>query len=312
LSKRIRNRIPEGVKESIGKFVVPYASILLVASFVFISNFAQASGVTEYVPNDEVMDLAPAEVAKVVGEVNPYVLQKDADMVQVILAMKDEDFVDKPVITETANTQIAVPSENRKSTITYTVEGGDTLSSIGWRFGLTLATIKAANGLSSETIKPGQKLKLPPEDLSKAQLAKMAPKKVAGASAQTSFKGTFGRPTSGWNMSQPFGHTSFERYHTGIDLTSRSGTTIFASASGRITFTGGGWGGGYGNHIIITHGNGFSTLYGHLSRINVSNGQWVNQGQAIGIMGSTGWSTGVHLHFEIRKNGSPQNPLNYL
>jgi len=308
--KKVRNRIPEKAKDFFGKYVIPYASILVVASFVFISNFAQAAGEAEYVPNEEVMDLGPAEVAKVAEEVNPYILHKEADLVQIALAMKDEDFVDKPVITETANTQIPVQSQERKSTITYTVEGGDTLSSIGWKYGLKLATLKAANGLTSENIKPGQKLKLPPEDLSKAQLAAITPKKVAGA--QSPFKGTFGRPTSGWNMSQPFGHTSFERWHTGIDLTSRSGTTIFASASGRVTFTGGGWGGGYGNHIIITHGNGFSTLYGHLSRINVSNGQWVNQGQVIGIMGNTGWSTGTHLHFEIRKNGAAQNPMNYL
>ena len=73
-----------------------------------------------------------------------------------------------------------------------------------------------------------------------------------------------------------------------------------------------GWGGGYGNYIVITHGNGFSTLYAHLSAINVSVNQAVQRGQQIGAEGSTGFSTGPHLHFEIRLNGAYQNPLSYL
>ncbi len=73
-----------------------------------------------------------------------------------------------------------------------------------------------------------------------------------------------------------------------------------------------GWGGGYGNYVVIAHGNGFVTLYGHLSAISVSAGQAVGRGQVIGAEGSTGYSTGPHLHFEIRLNGVYQNPLSYL
>ncbi len=73
-----------------------------------------------------------------------------------------------------------------------------------------------------------------------------------------------------------------------------------------------GWGGGYGNHVIVDHGNGYQTLYGHLSSLDVSQGQYVSKGQRLGTMGSTGWSTGPHLHFEIRYGGSYLNPLNYL
>lgn len=126
------------------------------------------------------------------------------------------------------------------------------------------------------------------------------------------FSGTFRSPTSGWHVSQVFGRTSYESWHTGIDLDSRSGTTLYAAASGKVIRTNRGWGGGYGNHIIIDHGDGFQTLYGHMASFSVSSGQWVNQGQVLGIMGSTGWSTGVHVHFEIRKNGSAVNPMNYL
>jgi len=307
--KKIRNRTPEGLKEFTGRFVLPYLSLVIIASFVFASNFVQAAESSkEFLPNEKVMDLAPGEVAKVVNAIDPYTANYEEDAVQVVLAMKDQEYLGKPLIAETANT--IIPETTRKSTITYTVEGGDTLSSIGWKYGLKISTIKSINGLGSDNIKPGQKLKLPPQDVSASYIASLSNKNVAGA--QSPFRGTFGRPTSGWDMSQRFGHTSFERWHTGIDLTSRSGRNIFASASGRVSGVYRGWGGGYGNHIIISHGDGYSTLYGHLSQINVSSGQWVNQGQVIGIMGSTGWSTGVHLHFEIRKNGAAQNPLQYL
>lgn len=303
--KKIRNRTPEKLKDFGQRFILPYLSIVLVVGFVLISNFIQGvESSREFLPNEKVMDLSPGEVAKTVNILSPYTSNIEEDSVHVALAMKDTDYLGKPLIAETAETKI---DETRKSTITYTVEGGDTLSSIGWKYGLKISTIKGANGLTSDNIRPGQKLKLPPQDLSSSALAKLS-----AATTKTAFKGTFGKPVSGWDLSQGFGHTSFERWHTGVDFTSRSGKTIFASASGQVVATNRGWGGGYGNHLIISHGNGFTTLYGHLSQINVSKGQWVNQGQVIGIMGSTGWSTGVHLHFEIRKNNVPQNPLNYL
>jgi murein DD-endopeptidase MepM/ murein hydrolase activator NlpD len=75
---------------------------------------------------------------------------------------------------------------------------------------------------------------------------------------------------------------------------------------------GGGWNGGYGNHVIIDHGNGFTTLYAHLTSIFVEPGMTVSQGQQIGTMGSTGNSTGPHLHFEVRYGGVPYNPASYL
>jgi len=305
LYKRIRNRTPEKLITFAGFYIFPYLSIVLIALFVLGSDFIQnIESSREFLPNEKVMDLSPGEVAKTVNNLGPYTQNLEEDSVQVALAMKDTDYLGKPLIAETAETKI---DETRKSTITYTVEGGDTISSIGWKYGLKISTIKGANGLTSDNIKPGQKLKLPPQDLSSSALAKLST-----TTTKTAFKGTFGKPVSGWDVSQVFGHTSFERWHTGIDFTSRSGRSIFASASGQVIATNRGWGGGYGNHIIISHGNGYTTLYGHLSQINVSKGQWVNQGQVIGIMGTTGWSTGVHLHFEIRKNGAAQNPLNYL
>jgi murein DD-endopeptidase MepM/ murein hydrolase activator NlpD len=98
--------------------------------------------------------------------------------------------------------------------------------------------------------------------------------------------------------------------HTGIDLASPTGTTVFAAANGTVIFAGwSNW--GYGNSIVLAHGN-ILTLYGHLSRVNVSCGQAVNAGQPIGAVGSTGNSSGPHLHFEIRPGGEPVNPVGYL
>ncbi len=100
------------------------------------------------------------------------------------------------------------------------------------------------------------------------------------------------------------------RMHTGIDIGAGYGTPIKASKDGIVIFSG--WKGGYGNTVIINHGGGIATLYAHASSIAVGSGSQVSQGQAIAYVGSTGYSTGPHLHFEVRLNGTPQNPMNYL
>lgn len=100
------------------------------------------------------------------------------------------------------------------------------------------------------------------------------------------------------------------RMHTGIDIDGTSGQPIVASKAGRVIVAS--YYGGYGNAVVIDHGGGVTTLYGHMSDFNVSNGQSVSQGAVIGYVGCTGSCTGDHLHFEVRVNGSPQDPLNYL
>ena len=98
--------------------------------------------------------------------------------------------------------------------------------------------------------------------------------------------------------------------HTGLDIATSSGTPVKAAASGTVTFSG--TKGSYGKLVVITHSNGVQTYYGHCSKLYVSAGQTVSQGQTISAVGSTGNSTGPHLHFEIRINGVAYNPQNYL
>lgn len=101
----------------------------------------------------------------------------------------------------------------------------------------------------------------------------------------------------------------FSWYHPGLDIGNLGGGPIYASDSGTVTVAGWPDASGYGNRVIVDHGNGYSTLYAHLSAVYVSSGQQVGRGDVLGAMGSTGRSTGTHLHIEVRHNGTPLNPL---
>lgn len=111
----------------------------------------------------------------------------------------------------------------------------------------------------------------------------------------------------GWRTHPILG---YQRFHSGLDFGADYGVTINAADSGTVIFAG--WYGGYGNAVIIDHGGGITTLYGHTSEIYVSEGQTVQRGQAIAAVGSTGLSTGPHLHFEVRLSGDPVDPARYL
>ena len=100
------------------------------------------------------------------------------------------------------------------------------------------------------------------------------------------------------------------RFHAGIDLAAAMGSPVFATSSGTVAASG--WCGGYGICVTIDHGDGCFTLYGHLSRVDVAPGMRVSSGQALGLVGSTGNSTGPHLHYEVRINGRPVDPVPYL
>ncbi|MDZ5471675.1 M23 family metallopeptidase [Bacillus sp. 31A1R] len=121
--------------------------------------------------------------------------------------------------------------------------------------------------------------------------------------------GSFAWPTVGGYVSSHLGYR-WGKMHKGIDIARPGNLTIKAADNGVVVSAG--WDGGYGNKIVIDHNNGFRTVYAHLSSISVNVGQTVEKGSQIGVMGSTGDSTGTHLHFEIYKNGSLKNPMNYL
>jgi murein DD-endopeptidase MepM/ murein hydrolase activator NlpD len=133
---------------------------------------------------------------------------------------------------------------------------------------------------------------------------------ASGAVEDSGGAGQFSWPVTG-TITSPFGWRSnpfggAPEMHPGLDIAAPTGTTVTAAASGTIIMAQ--WYGGYGNYILIDHGGGYSTGYGHLSAIYVSNGQAVKRGQAIGAVGSTGNSTGPHLHFEVRIDGKPVDP----
>ena len=153
-----------------------------------------------------------------------------------------------------------------------------------------------------------------------AQAAQAARSTRATPTTQTTPKGSVSQAISTWpvpgyhEVSDPFGWrthpvTHKQSMHTGTDIVAPSGTQIHAAGAGLVTTAG--WNSAYGNMTIIQNGT-ISTLYGHQSSLAVTEGQTVQANQVIGYVGSTGWSTGAHLHFEVRVNGSPTDPLQYF
>lgn len=128
--------------------------------------------------------------------------------------------------------------------------------------------------------------------------------------------GAFSWPApASYNITSPYGYRihpvyKTKKFHSGIDIGAGYGTACIAANGGTVTMAG--WNGGYGNCIVVDHGGGLATLYAHLSSISVSRGASVSKGQQIGKIGSTGVSTGPHLHFEVLKNGATTNPMAYF
>lgn len=269
------------------------------------------------------------------------------------------------VVTSLDLTEYAVKTQvsekPRDQVVDYTVEQGDTLSTIADKFGVSTDSIRWANTMSRDILQIGQVLKIPPvtgvvhkvregetiysiarrygsdaqkivnypfndftdldtfalnvgqtlivpdgempQAVPKPQAPRIAapvqPPTVAGGSGQFSW------PAGGTITQYPIW------YHMALDIANRDAPPISAAGEGSVVsvqylkY-------GYGQHVIIDHGGGISTLYGHMSEMYVKVGDKVNRGQVIGKMGSTGRSTGTHLHFEVRKNGVIVNPLGYL
>ncbi len=135
--------------------------------------------------------------------------------------------------------------------------------------------------------------------------------KRAAERAQRS-SGPMFTPTTNFDYSARFGQPGgwSSGYHTGLDFAAPSGTPVFSALAGTVVEAG--WGGAYGNHLIIKHDNGVKTLYAHLTSSSVGKGDKVLRGERIGTVGSTGNSTGPHLHFEVIKSGTQRDPADFL
>jgi len=193
------------------------------------------------------------------------------------------------------------------SGVLHTVAAGDTLNSVAKRYQVDPQAIinYAANNLSAPyVLHPGDTLVVPGGAyLAPANAGLGAGGAQSSVSAQAT--GSFMWPVRGVITQYPWAQ------HVAVDIGAPLGRPIVAADAGVVLEAG--WTNvGYGNYVIISHGNGFRTLYGHMSKILVTRGQKVAKGQQIGLVGSTGHSTGPHLHFEIYKNGAITNPLPYL
>jgi len=192
----------------------------------------------------------------------------------------------------------------------HIVTSGDTLGSIASEFKVTVDDIVGypGNNLADASAPLSIAMKLVIPGGVKAYSNQQAVTYTTGATPANARigGGNFMWPTSG-SINQRFWSG-----HTGVDIGAWIGSGVKAADGGYVAVAQGGWNGGYGNYVVIDHGNGFVTLYGHLSSIYVKPGESVSAGEQIGAVGSTGNSTGPHLHFEIHYQGVPRDPLAYL
>lgn len=187
--------------------------------------------------------------------------------------------------------------------LVYKVQAGDTLNSLSVKYHVSVEEILDANDLSSESLSKGSELFIPGAKMDASEL-----KKAMGE--------LFSYPiTASWRLTSKFGprkdpFTGVASNHTGIDMACPTGTPIKAAMSGKVVYVG--WSNIFGNYVIINHGNGYQSLYGHMSQTLAKKGQEVDHNTKIGLVGSTGYSTGPHLHFTVYKNGNLVDPLSLL
>ena len=185
--------------------------------------------------------------------------------------------------------------------IIYSVKRGDTLEQIAKKYNSEITALSLANELLSDNVLAGSKIFIPG-----AKLDWMERQEVNGD--------LFIWPVSGY-ITSPYGYRispfgGARQFHSGIDIAARHGTPIRAAMAGRVNSAG--WDNTLGNFVVITHHSGYRSLYGHLSVIRVKSGAYVGTGERIGDVGSTGLSTGSHLHFTVYKNGVTINPRSVL
>lgn len=254
----------------------------------------------------------------------------------------------KNELIRSARTDFSAPREDSRLLIrVHTVQKGETLSHIAKQYGVSMDTICGSNRLSSyDMVSEGQRLRIPNKDgilhsMKKGQsvhsIARLYRSSVDKILAENNLRNQdfvpvgedvfipdakpldmvpgFLWPAPGRFVTSGFGwrrnplNSGEVEFHRGLDIR-MSYQWVKSIKYGKVTFAG--WLGGYGKTVLIAHPGGFKSLYGHLSRIIVREGQYVRQGQLVGKSGNTGYSSGAHLHFEIIKNGRHINPYKYM
>jgi murein DD-endopeptidase MepM/ murein hydrolase activator NlpD len=195
------------------------------------------------------------------------------------------------------------------------VEKGETLAVIAAKYAVPVSSLEEKNRgvIYRGRVATGSKLYIPFEDnphWNTVELEKQLPDEGPGSTSV--YQGDmphFQWPVMG-SVSSPFGGRH-GRPHEGIDIAARRGTAVRASRSGHVLYSGSGIN-GYGNLVIIKHADQYATVYAHLQSRSVKKGQFISRGQILGRVGSTGHATGPHLHFEVRSQRTPVNPLSFL
>jgi murein DD-endopeptidase MepM/ murein hydrolase activator NlpD len=195
-------------------------------------------------------------------------------------------------------TQLSIPNANG---LKYTVRRGDTLEGIARSSRVELNSLLDWNRLPSSVISVGQELFLPGARMNQTEL-----NRILGSLFMYPVQGRI----SSFFGARPDPFTGVQRFHNGVDIVNRPMTPILAAMAGSVGDVG--FSADYGYYVILKHASGYQTLYGHLTRYLVSRGQKVQQGQKIGDLGSTGYSTGPHLHFSIFHNGEAVDPLRFI
>lgn len=190
------------------------------------------------------------------------------------------------------------------SGVKYVVKKNDTIKSIAKSFNGDEGEILSYNNLrSASELKVGEEIIIPKGEITTVTTTtKVGSVKstTSGSTAKTKTSSGLKRPVNGGKKSQGL------HGHNGVDIAAPLNTPIMAAAAGKVIIAkGSGWNGGYGEYVVISHSNGTQTLYAHMNSVAVSAGETVSQGQVIGYMGTTGQSTGIHLHFEVRGGTNP-------
>lgn len=300
--------------------VIIFANIFCKNNFIFADDWAY-------------FDINADDTTKIIKDISIYTFfEEDLNDIEITLAAnQNSDFLSK---------SDELTTEKSKLEVEYIVQKGDTMSTIGGKFNMHVASILDRNGMNFEQVEkisPGQKLIIPAKDTSdsKEWLAQLNAQKEAERAAQAKKlaqqqatqkktlalqkRSTVYRDRTGYDGGSDGSWASPSSYkyisrgiqsgHSGIDMVEGIGTAVYAAKSGKVVESTSGYGSGYGLSLVLDHGGGQTSRYAHLSDFAVGVGSYVSQGQLIGYSGNTGWSTGPHLHFEARQNGSPFNPF---